>query len=68
MPKIKTNKQAAKKVRVSASGRIKRAQAYTSHNTAKKTPKRRRQLRGTVAVDDANKSALARMLPYNGVK
>ena len=64
MPKMKSNRMVAKKFRVSASGRVKRAQAYTSHNTAKKTPKRRRQLRGIIGLDPSNASAIKRLLPY----
>ena len=51
MPKIKTNKTAHKKFRKNSNGKIKRAQANTSHNTAKKSPKTRRKLRGLVLVD-----------------
>jgi large subunit ribosomal protein L35 len=64
MPKIKTNKLARKKLRISPSGRIKRARAFTSHNTAKKSPKQSRQLRGTVTVSEANAKAIRRQLPY----
>ena len=64
MPKIKTNKMASKKFRVSPSGRVKRAKAFTSHNTAKKTPKQRRQARGTTEVVPANVKAVRRQLPY----
>ena len=64
MPKIKTNRTAYKKLRVKANGRIKRAQAFTSHNTAKKGPKRRRQLRGILELDKTNMHAAKRLLPY----
>ena len=64
MPKIKTNRLAKKKFRFTSKGKLKRAQAFTSHNTAKQTPKRRRQLRHPVVVDKTNERALKRMLPY----
>lgn len=63
MPKIKNNKMAAKKFRVTGKGRVKRAQAGMSHNTAKKSAKRRRQLRQTKYVDAANMRNLRGQLP-----
>ncbi|NLF24404.1 MAG: 50S ribosomal protein L35 [Deltaproteobacteria bacterium] len=63
MPKMKTSRMALKKVRINASGRLKRGQAGKSHNTAKKSPKRRRQLRAYKAVDSANQRSLRRQLP-----
>ena len=47
MPKMKTNRAAAKRFKVSAKGGIKSANAYTSHRFHGKTKKQRRQLRGT---------------------
>jgi large subunit ribosomal protein L35 len=67
MPKIKTNRMAYKKLRVNAKGKIKRAQAYKSHNTAKKSPKRKRQLRACKIVDSANMRNVRRQLPNSGV-
>ena len=46
MPKIKTNRGAAKRFKKSASGRIKRGSAFTSHILTPKTRKRKRNLRG----------------------
>jgi large subunit ribosomal protein L35 len=65
MPKMKTNKTASKKFRVSRKGRVKRAQAFASHNTAKKAPKRIRRLRKIVNLDDSNAHGVKRMLPYS---
>lgn len=66
MPKIKTNRTAYKKLKPNAKGKkLKRAQAYMSHNTAKKSPKRARQLRGKEWVDSANEKGAYRMLPYH---
>jgi large subunit ribosomal protein L35 len=64
MPKKKTNKTAAKKLRVTGSGRVKRAQANTSHNSGKRAPKRKRNLRRIVSLDSANAAAAKKMLPY----
>ena len=59
---------AAKKLRVMGSGRVKRKQTNTSHNTAKHGAKRRRQLRGSKMVDDANMSHVKGLLPNAGIK
>ena len=45
MPKIKTNKGAAKRFKKTASGKIKHKKAYRSHIQTKMSPKRVRQLR-----------------------
>lgn len=68
MPKMKTNKMASKKFRVMGSGRVKRKQANTSHNTAKRQAKRMRHLRGTTMVDATNLDAVRGMLPNHNVK
>lgn len=64
MPKMKTNRTAYKKFRKTAKGKIKRGQAFMSHNTAKKTPKRRMNLRKTIYVDKADEARVRTMLPY----
>jgi len=63
MPKMKTNRTAYKKFKVAASGRVKRAQAFTSHNTAKRSPARLRRLRKTIGVDETNLGHVEAMLP-----
>lgn len=45
MPKMKTNRGAAKRFRKTGSGRIRRSKAYASHLLSKKTAKRKRGLR-----------------------
>ena len=64
MPKIKTNKSAVRKFKINASGKVQRKQAFKSHNTAKKTPKRVRQLRGLVATSSGDAKKVKKMLPY----
>lgn len=50
MPKMKTRKGAAKRFKVTGSGKVKRQQAYHGHLFTKKTSKRKRNLRkGTTA-------------------
>ena len=48
MPKMKTHKGARKRFRVTASGKLKRAQAGKKHLNSHKTGKRKRHLRASV--------------------
>ena len=64
MPKLKTNRGAAKRFKVLASGRIKRKHSHTSHILTKKTSKRKRQLRGTTLIAKSDAHAVRAMLPY----
>ena len=66
MPKIKTNRTAAKKFFATKNGKAKRAQAFASHNTGKKSAKRKRKLSAMITVDKTNMRMLKRMLPYGG--
>lgn len=65
MPKIKTNKAAAKRFTVSASGRVKHKQSHRSHILTKKSTKRKRQLRSMNEVHESDQKAVIRMLPYH---
>jgi large subunit ribosomal protein L35 len=62
MPKIKTNRGARKRFRVTASGKIKRAKAYTSHILTKKSSKRKRKLRKSTEVSEVDLRRVRRML------
>jgi large subunit ribosomal protein L35 len=63
MPKIKTNRAAAKRFKATGGGRIKRNKAYASHILTKKTTKRKRGLRQSALVDHANAKGIRRLLP-----
>ena len=65
MPKQKTHRGAAKRFRRTASGRVKRSNAYASHILTKKRSKRKRQLGSTLQVADADVKAVRKMLPYS---
>ncbi len=65
MPKMKTNRGAAKRFKSTASGRFKRSQAYLNHILTKKSPKRKRHLRHALMVNPADAAAVRRMLPYS---
>ncbi len=61
MPKMKTNRGAAKRFRKTANGTFKRKQSHLRHILTKKSTKRKRQLRVVHKVDAA---MVQRMLPY----
>jgi len=62
MPKLKTNRGAAKRFAVTASGRVKRSQSHLNHILTKKSSKRKRHLRPTTLVHPADTPAVKRML------
>ncbi len=64
MPKMKTNRGAAKRFKLTGSGKIKRNKAYSSHILTKKSTKRKRGLRQSGLVDSANAKAIRKILPY----
>ena len=51
MPKIKTNRAAAKRFKVTGTGKLKRNKAYKSHILTKKSTKRKRNLRQATITD-----------------
>ena len=64
MPKIKTNRGAAKRFRITAKGRVKRRHAYLRHILSNKTSTQKRNLRKPALVDKSNEKAIKRLLPY----
>ena len=64
MPKMKTNRSAAKRFKKTASGRYKHKRAFLRHNLAGKNSKRKRQLRRTILTGPADKKRLDGLLPY----
>ncbi len=64
MPKIKTNRGAAKRFRKTSSGRIRRNKAYTSHILTKKSTKRKRDLRRATLIAKADERNVAQLIPY----
>lgn len=65
MPKMKSNRGAAKRFKPTASGRFKSAQSHRRHILTKKSSKRKRQLRPTAIVEASDTSSVRRMLPYS---
>jgi large subunit ribosomal protein L35 len=64
MPKMKTNRGAAKRFRPTANGGFKRGQSFRRHILTKKSSKRKRQLGAPATVNDVDQRAVRRMLPY----
>jgi large subunit ribosomal protein L35 len=65
MPKQKTHKGTKKRFRLTAKGKAKHRLAGTSHLAARKSQKRKRQLRGTTTTSSANVKAITRALAGN---
>jgi large subunit ribosomal protein L35 len=63
MPKIKTNRGAAKRFKRSGSGKFHRNQSHRSHILTKKSAKRKRQLRSDSMVHKADIAAVRKLLP-----
>ena len=54
MPKMKTSRAAAKRFKLTGTGKLKRAKAYKSHILTKKSTKRKRNLRQAAMTDATN--------------
>ena len=65
MPKMKSNRGAAKRFKRTGKGGFKRRQSHLSHILTKKSSKRKRQLGATLQVADADLKAVRKMLPYS---
>jgi len=63
MPKLKTNRGAAKRFKQTASGRFKRHQSHRRHILTKKSTKRKRHLRSASLIHAADTALVRRMLP-----
>lgn len=64
MPKMKTNKSAAKRFKMTASGKIKRASANRRHNLSNRTMDQKRRLRGVQLVHERDEKPIRLLLPY----
>ena len=64
MPKIKTNRAAAKRFKATGTGKLKRGKAYRRHILTKKTTKTKRNLRKPAMTDQTNVKNMKKILPY----
>jgi large subunit ribosomal protein L35 len=63
MPKMKTNRAAAKRFKRTGTGKLRRNKAYRSHILTKKTTKRKRHLRKGTLVSKADAKRVNRLIP-----
>jgi large subunit ribosomal protein L35 len=63
MPKMKTNRAAAKRLHRTGSGKLKRMRANKSHMLTKKSEKRKRRLRSSTLVSSADLKRMKKLLP-----
>ena len=64
MPKMKTKRGAAKRLKKTASGKLKRHSGWKSHLLEAKQPKRRRHLRKGKTIAAADERRMKRLVPY----
>jgi large subunit ribosomal protein L35 len=64
MPKIKTKRAAAKRLRVTGTGKMMARSGWKRHLLEAKSPKRRRKLRGPRLIAKADQPRLQRLVPY----
>ena len=64
MPKMKTKRAAKKRLRKTASGKLKRNRGWKRHMLEAKSPKRRRHLRSATLIDRADEPTMKKLVPY----
>ncbi|MCI5072472.1 50S ribosomal protein L35 [bacterium] len=64
MPKMKTRRGAAKRLKITKSGKIKAKKANLRHILTSKDPKRKRQLRKRMYIAGVDEARVLKMLPY----
>jgi large subunit ribosomal protein L35 len=64
MPKMKTRRAAAKRLKATASGKLKRRSGWKRHKLEAKGPKRKRRLRKPRMISKADQPRLKRLVPY----
>jgi large subunit ribosomal protein L35 len=64
VPKMKTNRAAAKRFRITGSGKIKRNKGFKSHLLSGKGKKRKRKLRQAATVSASDASNIRKLIPY----
>jgi len=64
MPKMKTHRGAAKRFNKTATGKVKRYHAFTSHILEKKSSKRKRNLRKSTIMFKGDAKRVLKLIPY----
>ena len=62
MPKMKSKRGAAKRFKLTGSGKVKRSHAYAGHILTKKSPKRKRNLRNSDLVSKTEEKKITRII------
>lgn len=62
--KLKTNRSASKRLKVSGTGKIMRRKGWKGHLLSGKNATRKRRLTGSFEVDKDNRKNIKRMVPY----
>jgi len=65
MPKLKTNRGAAKRFKKTGSGKYKKSSSHMNHILTKKSSKRKRHLRSSSLISDADVKSIKKLLPYS---
>lgn len=64
MPKLKTNRGAAKRFKKTGTGKVKAKKAFARHILTKKSPNRKRSLRRPKTLSKTDLKGIERLLPY----
>jgi large subunit ribosomal protein L35 len=64
MPKVKTKRAARKRVKMTGTGKLRRAGAWKQHKLEAKSPKRRRKLRQSQPIAKADEKRIRKLVPY----
>ncbi len=64
MPKIKTHKGAAKRFKITATGKVLRRKGYISHNRRKMASRARRLIDEMIPVGPGQAKVIRRLMPY----
>ena len=66
MPKMKTNRAAAKRFKRTGTGKIKRSHAFARHHLGLKSRKRKRRLGASAITESTERRHIQKLLPYGG--
>jgi len=64
MPKMKTKRSAAKRLKATGTGKLVRARGWKQHLLEWKPPKRKRRLRKGTMISAADQKRIRRLVPY----
>jgi large subunit ribosomal protein L35 len=64
MPKLKTHRGFAKRIKVTGTGKLKRAKAFHSHLLSSKTPKMKRRLSKSDTIHPSDAKRVKKLIPY----